>query len=57
VEADTWISLEGAVAVPELLELPIFKGRKVLLPYGNSEEMTHHQLKDLILHFEIREEP
>lgn len=57
VEADTWISLEGAVAVAELLELPIFKGRRVLLPYGNSEEMTHHQLKDLILHFEIREEP
>jgi hypothetical protein len=57
VEADTWIGLEEAVAVPELLELPIFKGRKVLLPYGNSEEMTHHQLKELILHFEIKEEP
>lgn len=57
VQADTWIALEGAMAVPELLELPIFRNRKVLLPYGNSDEMTHHQLKQLILHFEIREEP
>lgn len=57
VAADTWIGLEGAVAVPELLELPIFKGRKVLLPYGNAQDMTHHQLKELILHFEIEEEP
>jgi hypothetical protein len=55
VEADGWIGLEDEVAVPELLELPIFKDRKVLLPYGNAEEMTH-QLKQLILHFEIREE-
>jgi hypothetical protein len=56
VEADSWIGLEGEVAAPELFELPIFKDRKVLLPYGNAEEMTH-QLKQLILHFEIREEP
>jgi hypothetical protein len=53
VEADSWIGLEGAVAVAELLDLPIFKGRKVLLPYGDAEENTNHQLKQLILHFEL----
>ncbi|WP_141730992.1 hypothetical protein [Oligoflexus tunisiensis] len=57
VEADTWIGLEAAVAVPELLELPIFENRQVLLPYGNAEEWTRHQLKQLILHIEIIEEP
>lgn len=57
VQADTWIGLEGDVAVPELLELPIFKNRKVLLPYGNAFELTQYPLKDLILHFEIEEEP
>jgi hypothetical protein len=52
VEADTWIGLEGAVAVAELLEMPIFAGRQVLLPYGNAEEWNQHQLKQLILHLE-----
>ncbi len=57
VEADSWIGLEGVVAVPELLELPVFKDRKVLLPAGNSDEIFHHQLKQLILHIANIEGP
>lgn len=55
VEADCWIAPLGAVAVPELLEMPIFRDRKVLMPAARATLVPHH-LKQMILHFE-REEP
>lgn len=36
VKAKTWIGLEGAVAVPELLELPIFDGRKIIILHSET---------------------
>ncbi len=59
VQAETVISLEGVLATPELLELEIFKGRRVLMKYapGNGEVPIPFNLKQLILHLEPIEEP
>ena len=57
VQADTLIGLEEDVAVSELLELPIFKDRQVLLCKTDREIPMVHALKQIFLHLETIEEP
>lgn len=52
IKADVWIGLEGPMAEPSLLELPIFCQRKVLLPCRDRDFPIPHQLQHIILHLE-----
>jgi hypothetical protein len=57
VQAETLIGLEDEVAVPGLLDLPIFKDRQVLFCKTNFEILKAHPLKQIFLHLETIEEP